>query len=78
MKKSVLVAIILVIIIFLGFAGYVFVVKKSVNRESIESTPQKIVEAPVQPPSVSSSTVIIDTNDNLDQALQDLDQLNNF
>jgi len=70
MKKGILIAI---IIILLGLAGYVFVGQKSVKRESVQSAPQKSVEAPAQPS--SSPAAVIDTNDNLDQALQDLDQI---
>jgi len=72
MKKGILIA---AIIVLLGLAGYVFVAQKFVKRESVEPAPQKSVEAPVQPPSVSSSPATIDTNDNLDEALKDLDQI---
>jgi flagellar basal body-associated protein FliL len=68
MKKGILIAI---IIIILSLAGYVFVVKKSANRESIQTAPQKSAAPPVQP----SPAAAIDTNDNLDQALQDLGQI---
>jgi len=68
MKKSILIAI---VIILLGFAGYVFVVKKSVKRESAEPMPQKAAEAPAHP----TPTTTVDTNDNLDQALQDLEMI---
>jgi cell division protein FtsX len=68
MKKIIFIS---AVIILLGLAGYVFVVKKSVRRESAESVPQKFVEVSVQP----SPAAAIDINDNLDQALQDLDQV---
>jgi len=68
MKKSIVIAI---VIILLGVAGYVFVAKKSVNREVIQPTSQKQTEALSQP----SPKTSIDTNDNLDQALQDLNQV---
>ncbi len=67
MKKGILIT---VGIVLLGFAGYVFVAQKSTNREIVQPTSQKQIEAPSQP----SSAISIDTNDNLDQALQDLDQ----
>jgi len=68
MKKSI---VIVIVIIFLGVAGYVFVAKKSANREVLQSTSQKQTEVLSQPFPITS----IDTNDNLDQALQDLDQV---
>jgi len=70
MKKIIVIS---VIIIFLGLAGYVFVVQKSLKRESVESAPQTSVEALPQPFSTPAAT--IDVNDNLDQALEDLDML---
>jgi len=68
MKKIIFIS---AVIVLLGLAGYVFVVKKSANRESVEPAPQKAAEAPAQP----TPTTTIDSNDNLDQALQDLDQI---
>jgi hypothetical protein len=72
MKKIIFIS---AVIILLGVAGYVFVAQKFVKREPVQLAPQKSVEMPVQPPLVSSSPATIDTNDNLDQALQDLDQI---
>ena len=68
MKKSIVIAI---VIILLGLAGYVFVAKKSANRGVLQPTSQKQTEALSQPSPITS----IDTNDNLDQALQDLNQV---
>jgi len=68
MKKIYLIAI---IIILLGLAGYVFVAKKPLKRGSVEPAPQKAVETPTQP----TPAATIDTNDNLDEALKDLDQI---
>jgi flagellar basal body-associated protein FliL len=72
MKKFIFIS---AVIILLGLAGYVFVVKKSVKRESVEQAPQKAAEAPAQTSPAPSPAATIDTNDNLDQALQDLDQI---
>jgi flagellar basal body-associated protein FliL len=66
MKKIIVIAI--AMIILLGFAGYVFVAKKSANRESVQPA-QKETETPAQP----IPKTMIDTNDNLDEALQDLE-----
>ena len=68
MKKSIVIAI---VIILLGVAGYVFVAKKSANRGVLQPTSQKQTEVLPQPSPITS----IDTNDNLDQALQDLNQV---
>jgi hypothetical protein len=70
MKKGILIAI---IIIILGLAAYGLITQKSGKRESIEPAPQNSVEAPTQPSPAPATT--IDINDNLDQALQDLEQI---
>lgn len=68
MKKVIFIS---AIIILLGLVGYVFVIKKSANREPLQPVSQNKTEAPSQ----SSSAPTIDVNDNLDQAIQDLDQV---
>jgi len=68
MKKIIFIG---VVIILLGVAGYVFVANKSTNREVLQPTSQKQTEVLSQPSPITS----IDTNDNLDQALQDLNQV---
>jgi hypothetical protein len=70
MKKGIFIA---AVIIFLGLAGYVFVGQKSMKRESGEPAPQKSIEAPAQP--IPAPATAIDINDNLDQALQDLEMI---
>ena len=68
MKKSIVIAI---VIILLGVASYVFVAQKSANRESVQPATRKSTESLAQP----TPAAAIDTNDNLDQALQDLDMV---
>lgn len=68
MKKVIFIS---AIIILLGLVSYVFVIKKSVNREPLQPESQNKTEATSQ----LSSAPAIDVNDNLDQAIQDLDQI---
>lgn len=68
MKKIIFIS---AVIILLGFVGYIFVIKKSANREPLQPISQKQTEVPSQLPPATA----IDANDNLDQALQDLDQV---
>jgi uncharacterized protein YxeA len=68
MKK----VIIAIIIILLSVISYVFLVKESTKQESVlQKEPAKIVEVPKE----TTSPITINTNDNLDEALQDLEQL---
>jgi hypothetical protein len=69
MKRFILIS---AVIILLGLAGYVFVAKKYVKRESVGPMPQKAAEVPTQP---SPAPAALDLNDNLDQALQDLEMI---
>lgn len=70
MKKVIFIS---AIIIFLGLFTYIFIIKKYANREPLQPVSQTDTKAPPQP----SPTTTFNTNDNLDQALQDLDQINN-
>lgn len=70
MKKTIFIS---AVIILLGLASYVFVAQKSANRESVQPASQKAAESPAQPS--SSPATVIEINDNLDQALQDLGQI---
>jgi uncharacterized protein YxeA len=68
MKK----VIIAIIIILLSVVSYVFLVKESAIRKSVlQKEPAKMVEAPKE----TAPSITINTNDNLDEALQDLEQL---
>jgi uncharacterized protein YxeA len=68
MKK----VIIAIIIILLSVISYVFLVKESTKQESVlQKEPAKMVEVPKE----TTPPVTINTNDNLDEALQDLEQL---
>jgi uncharacterized protein YxeA len=68
MKK----VIIAIIIILLSVVSYVFLVKESAIRKSVlQKEPAKMVEVPKE----TAPSITINTNDNLDEALQDLEQL---
>lgn len=67
MKKVIFIS---AIIILLGLVSYIFVIKKSVNHEP----PQPVLQNKTEVPSQPSSAPAIDVNDNLNQAIQDLDQ----
>lgn len=68
MKKIIFIG---TVIILFGLAGYIFITQKSANREVLQLTSQGQTEALSQP----SSAKLVDAKDNLDQALQDLDQI---
>jgi hypothetical protein len=73
MKKIIFIS--AVIILLISFAGYLVVTKKPLEHETVELPPQKAIERTVVQPTPKAT---IDINDNLDQALQDLEQINNF
>jgi uncharacterized protein YxeA len=68
MKK----VIIAIIIILLSVISYVFLVKESTKQESVlQKEPAKMVKVPKE----TTPPITINTNDNLDGVLQDLEQL---
>lgn len=71
MKKIIFIS---AVIILIGLVGYIFVIKKSANQEPPQPVSQNEIKVPSQP----FPTTTFDTNDNLDQALQELDHINNF
>lgn len=66
MRKSV---IILIVILLISFGIYVFV-RQTGKTNSLQTTPQQTIASPT----ITSST--FNKNDNLDQALQDLETIN--
>jgi flagellar basal body-associated protein FliL len=73
MKKNTAIIIVVIIAILLVGAGYLLIFKKSPNQTLPQTQTTEPTREPTTPP--QKETASFDTNDYLDQAFEDLDQV---